>query len=106
MTYRVFITPEAKQRILEQAQYIATEQGAPDRAAEWLGRIFTKAESLEDMPRRFPRAPEDTWCDQEIRHLPIGQFILYFTIDDEAETVTVVHARHGRQLSHPDDFRS
>ena len=104
MSYQVLIVPAAKLRILEQAEYIATEQGAPDRAVEWLHRVFDKADGLEEMPRRYARAPEDAWCEYEVRHIPIGQFVLFFTIVEETQTVWVIHARHGRQFSRPEDF--
>jgi len=39
MIFEVFITPAAKQRIREQAVWIATEQAGPQVAADWLARI-------------------------------------------------------------------
>lgn len=104
MTYKVFIVSEAKLRIFQQAEYIATEQGAPHRAETWLERVFDKAEGLAEMPRRYTVALEDAWCSYEVRHIPIGQFVLFFTIVEETKTIWVIHARHGRQLSRPADF--
>ena len=56
------------------------------------------------MPRRYALAVEDFWYDYEVRHIPIGQFVLFFTILDETQSVWVIHARHGRQLTSPDDL--
>ena len=106
MSYEVFVIPEAELRILEQADYIAKEQGAPERAAIWLERVFDKVDALQEMPRRHALAPEDTWCRYEVRHIPIGQFVLFFTIVEERQAVWVIHARHGRQLSRPEDFQA
>jgi len=104
MIYEVFIVPAAKRRIREQAEYIATVQGAPEIAARWLLRIYDKIDGLAEMPRRYSVAVEDGWCDYEVRHIPIGQFVLFFTIVDEARAVWVIHAKHGKQLTEPDAF--
>ena len=104
MTFEVFITPGAKHRIREQAEWIATEQAGPQVAADWLARIEDKIQGLETMPRRYPLAAEDAWCDYEVRKVSIGQFVLFFTIIEDARTVWVIHARHGRQLARPGDL--
>jgi hypothetical protein len=39
-----------------------------------------------------------------VRCIPIGQFVLFFTIVDETRTVWVIHAKHGKQLTEPDTF--
>ncbi len=104
MIYEVLIVPAAKLRIRQQAEYIATEQQAPETAAKWLARVFDRVNGLAEMPRRFAVAVEDAWCDYEVRRIPIGQFVLFFTIVDETRTVWVIHAKHGKQLTQPDDF--
>ena len=104
MTLEVLITPEAKQRIREQAVWIATEQAGPTVAAEWLARIEDTIDGLETMPRRYPVAAEDAWCEYEVRQVSIGQFVLFFTILEEAQRDWVIHARHGRQLTRPKDL--
>jgi len=104
MTYGVFIVPAAKRRIREQAEYIATVQGTPEIAARWLARIYDKIDGLAKMPRRYGLAVEDAWCDQEVRRIPSGQFVLFFTIVDEARAVWVIHAKHGKQPIEPDAF--
>jgi plasmid stabilization system protein ParE len=104
MRFEVFVAPGPRQRIREQAHWIATEQEAPHVAAEWLARIDESIRNLETMPRRFPRARENDWCDYELRQVSIGQFVLLFTILEEEQQVWILHARHGRQLTRPDDL--
>lgn len=106
MIYEVFIVPAAKLRIQQQAEYIATEQKAPEAAAKWLARVFDRIDRLAEMPRRFAVAVEDAWCDYEVRRISIGQFVVFFTIVDETRTVWVIHAKHGKQLTQPDAFPS
>lgn len=104
MTFEVLVAAAAKQRIREQAFWIATEQAGPRIAADWLKRIEESIGELETMPRRFPFAKEDEWCDYEVPQMSIGQFVLLFTIHDDEQQVWIVHARHGRQLPRPTTY--
>ena len=104
MTYDVYIIPGAKIRIRQQAEHIATVQKSPETAAKWLARVFDTIDGLAEMPRRYALAMEDAWCAYEVRRIPIGQFVVFFTIVDETQSVWVVHAKHGRQLTRPDDL--
>ena len=103
MTYRVFVTASAEQRIREHAHWIANEQAGARVAAEWTARIAAAVESLASMPRRCPVAAENALCNYEVRRLAVGQFVLLFTVVDSAQEVWVVHARHGRQLTRRGD---
>jgi len=104
MNFEVLIAVGAKQRIREQAFWIATEQAGPRVAGDWLARIDEAIHGLETMPRRYPVAKEDDWCDYEVRQVSIGQFVLLFTVREEEQQVWIVHARHGRQLTRPHDL--
>jgi plasmid stabilization system protein ParE len=104
MRFEVFMTTAAKQRISEQAEWIATEQAGPHVAAAWLTRIVGTIDELEEMPYRYPVASEDAWCDYEVRQVTIGQYLLFITILEDTQAVWVIHARHGRQLTRPDDL--
>jgi plasmid stabilization system protein ParE len=104
MTYRVIITAQALERISEQVEFIAIQSSAPLNAARWLERVFDAADSLETLPRRFPRAPESAHHPEDVRSLSIDGFLLLFVVRDEDQTVHVLNARHARQLPQPDDL--
>lgn len=106
MIYRVIITEQALARIDEQTAYIAVEANAPLNAARWLSRVLAAADTLESMPRRCPKAPEDGHHPFEVRALNIDGFLLLFTINDDDRTVRVLNARHARQLPRPDELSS
>ena len=50
MTYDVFVVSAARARIREQAEHIATVQGAPETAARWLARVADKIDALAQNP--------------------------------------------------------
>lgn len=97
MSYQVRITAPTLTRIHEQADYIASEQQAPELAADWLSRVLKAGNTLREMPGRCPLAIEDVLFPYEIRVLLVGQFHLLFTIVEDTKTVWVISARHGRQ---------
>ena len=98
MIYRVDLTDEALGKIRDQARYIAEEAGEPVNAGRWLAGVLESVDTLERWPRRCAVADEDAFFTIEIRKLNIDGFLLLFTVDDDAGVVTVLNARHGRQL--------
>lgn len=101
MKFRVVITNNALARIDEQVEYIAFESEAPLNAARWLERVLDAAATLETLPRRCPRAPEDGHHPFEVRALNVEGFLLLFTVHDAERTVYVLNARHSRRLPQP-----
>jgi len=100
----VLITDAVLERIQEQARYIAVDQQAPEAAVRWLERVFEASDTLAETPRRCPHAPEDNYRSYEIRWLGVGAFMLLFTVVEEARTVWVIGARHGRHLPRPQEL--
>ena len=102
--YEVVVTDTALEALRKQAEYIAVEQQAPQTASKWLKRVLEKSESLASMPRRYPRALEDRYRAYEIRALVVSSFVLLFTIDEDAQKVVVIGARHGKSLPRPEQL--
>jgi len=55
-----------------------------------------EVKSLKTFPDRCHKAPEATALGEDVRHLIVGNYRLIFAI--QAETVTVLHIRHGARL--------
>lgn len=91
MKYRVIIQPDASREIEEAYQFIA--ESSPLEAARWFNRAYAAIDTLERLPRRCARAPEDHLVLQEIRQLLITPYRIIFDI--QGKTVNVLHVRHG-----------
>lgn len=102
MIYDVRLTAQTREAIYAQARYIAEDCGAPRNAAKWLDRIMEAIESLEKFPRRCALAAENDHRPYEIRKINVGGYLVLFTVDDDARTVTMIGFRHGRQRESPD----
>lgn len=91
MTYTVFIEPPAYVEIEE--AYLFIRQDSPGNANRWFNSLLKAIDSLQEMPRRCPVAPENDVFEEEIRQLIHGSYRILFTID--GSEVHVLHVRHG-----------
>jgi plasmid stabilization system protein ParE len=98
MRYSVRFTARAKRAIDDYIDYIAHEKQGPINAGRVLGAIENAIDTLEAMPHRCPKAPEDAAVDYTVRMLIVKKtLIILYRIDKEAKLVTVIGFRHGRQ---------
>ncbi|MGV3724800.1 MAG: type II toxin-antitoxin system RelE/ParE family toxin [Actinomycetota bacterium] len=73
---------------------------SPLQAGRWQSGLEQAFDSLEQLPARCPLAPEDSAFDVEVRQLLYASYRILFTLvdgDDDgvADTVRVLHVRHG-----------
>lgn len=102
--YAVELADAALAAIQSQARHIAVDGQAPLNAQRWLQRVWDAIDSLEQWPRRAPKAEEDALVDFEVRELVVGSHLLLFTVDDERRTVWIVGLRHGHRLPRRGDL--
>jgi len=94
LRYEVVVQPGAEAE-LEAAYLYLHDDMSPDAAAEWFDSVVKVMLTLEQMPNRCPHAPEDTYFNEEIRHLLLRPYRLIFTI--RGGQVHVLHVRHMSQ---------
>jgi len=103
MTYRVNVTDNAKAAINEFISYIAHTKQEPVNAGRVLDAIWAAIPTLETMPHRCPKAPEDVHFDFTVRMLVIKKtLLLLYRVDDAKRVVHVFGFRHGTTLPRAD----
>jgi plasmid stabilization system protein ParE len=101
VTYRVIILPPALDDMELAHRRIKRE--SPMRADTWVNGAERACQTLSEMPRRCPLAPENDSLDYETRQLLYGAYRILFTIEDD--TVLILHVRHGaRRSMTPDEM--
>ena len=93
MTYNVDIPDIVRDKIREQAYFIARDK--PRTALDWYDKIFEDILSLEEFPDRCPIAPENKHFSFELRHLLIGNYRTLFRI--EAPNVLILDFKERHQ---------
>lgn len=97
MAYRVEIARRAEADLDE--LYLWVVERAPQQGARWFNGLERAVLSLDQHPKRCPVAPESIDPDQPVRVLSYGRkphvYRVFFTVDDAARLVRVVHVRRG-----------
>lgn len=100
MASRVEIARNAEAELEE--LYLWLVARAPQEGAKWFNGLERAVLSLNQHPRRCPVAPESIDPDQPVRVLSYGRkphvYRVFFTVDDDARLVRVVHIRRGARL--------
>jgi plasmid stabilization system protein ParE len=108
MAYRVELARNAEAEIGD--LYLWVVDRAPSQGAAWFNGLERAILSLEQLPKRFRIAPESFDPDQPVRVLNYGRrphvYRVFFTIDETAKVVRVVHIRRGaRQRPAPGELK-
>ncbi len=98
MVFRVKTTTKAKRDLDEILERLLTQE-AGEPGLRWFRGLRDAVASLSRSPQRCALAPENSAFPFEVRHLLYGRranmYPVLFSI--EAETVSVLHVRHGRR---------
>ena len=108
MAYRVELAKNAEAELEELFLWVV--ERAPRQGAAWFNRLERAVLALEQLPRRYRIAPESFDPNQPVRVLNYGRsphvYRVFFTIDERAKLVRVLHIRRGtRQRPTPDDLK-
>lgn len=93
--YTVSYSEDALNDLREIYTYIADELLVPETVTAQAGRIRKEVRSLDFMPERYALVEWEPWHSMGMHQLPVNNFIVYYLVDDEAGTVTVVRIFYG-----------
>ena len=108
MGYRVEIARNAERDL--EGLYLWVMARAPQQGAKWFNGLERSILALDQHPKRCPVAPEGIDPDQPVRVLRYGRkphvYRIFFTVDDDARLVHVVHVRRAaRRPPLPDELK-
>ena len=100
-TYKVIYSPAAMDDLHEIAAYILYELKAPQAAKNVTRRIRDVIRSLADMPQRYALVEWEPWASMKMHRVPIGNYVVFYTADDETYIVTITRIFYGgRDIEH------
>ncbi|MCM1368462.1 MAG: type II toxin-antitoxin system RelE/ParE family toxin [Roseburia sp.] len=97
MAYKVKITPLAVSQLKETVTYISETLLVPEIAAKWLDLLKREISTLDSLPNRFPLTDEEPWRSKGVRKQLVKGFIVYYLVDKNQSTVTVIAVVYGRR---------
>lgn len=92
---KVVYTFRARQDLHDIYEYIAFTLLAPDAARNTTERILEAGRTLEDMPEKNPLYKDEPWHSQGVRFIPVKNYIIFYTIDKDTDTATIVRIMYG-----------
>ena len=96
-TYEIGITRQARFDMKGIHEYIADTLMEPVIASAQYTRIETAVYSLEQMPERFRQYEKEPWRSRNLRAMPVDNYIVFYTVDNEKRVVTVIRIMYGRR---------
>ncbi len=93
--YRVRYTQLAKDDLKNIYRYIANQLKEPQVAAKLTKRIKNSIKKLDFSPERFVRVDFEPWNSMNMRHFPVGNYEIYYIVDNEKKSVTIIRIFYG-----------
>ena len=95
MSMKIVYTLTARQDLREIYEYIAFTLLVPETARSLTGKIMADIRSLEAFPERNPLYKDEPWHSQGVRFLPVKNYLVFYTVNNEAETVSIARIRRA-----------
>ena len=110
MAYNIIVSPKAFYDLDEVSDYIGKTLCAPDAARNLISRIVEEIGTLADFPFRGAKVEFDFNPALAVRRLVVGEFLIFYRMEEVEKTVYVLRVRYGRTdyfsyLKYDDDFR-
>ena len=91
MSYQLHITSTAEHDIMRAVDYIEFVLKNPQAADNLLDVVTKQIGTLSDFPQKFRIVDDPVLTSWEIRFVIINNYLAFYTINEEKQTVIVVH---------------
>ena len=95
--YKIALTRQAREHILEYARYIRYELMNSIASDAFIRKIYDEIGTLDQMPARYPLTDEDLWHTEGIHKMLVRGYIVYYDVDESQAFVRILAAVYGRQ---------
>ena len=101
MTYQIIYSPESLDDLRDIYSYLAFETLAPKNAEGQVNRIRKAIRALDLFPEGHTTVDWEPWASMQMRFLPVDNFIVYYLVDNNEGTVSIVRIFYGgRDVEH------
>lgn len=95
--YKLEYLPIARRDIIDIARYIKKVLGNPSAASKLAKELVEAAESLRQFPYACPIYYPLQPCGRDFRKLSVKNYILFYWVDEEQNTVTVARVVYAKR---------
>ncbi len=93
--YIIHYSQDALNDLREIYSYISNKLLQTENAESQINKIRKCIRSLEFMPSRYILVDWETWHSLKMHQLSIDNFIVFYLVDNEKNTVTIVRIIYG-----------
>ncbi len=95
-TFDVAFTLKAQNDVDNICMYMAERLSNPMAASHFSDRITISAKSLSSFPKRY-RVRRKNHKGQEIRYMPVDNFMMMYCVDDVKRTVNILRVMYAKR---------
>ena len=96
-SYKIIITPDAEEDLVELRNYIADVLLARDTARNYIRTIRKEIGSLSELPARYNPVDDEPWHSRGIRRIIVNNFFVYYRIDEGHKRVYILNVIYARR---------
>ena len=96
-SYKIIITPDAEDDLVELRNYIADVLLARDTARNYIRTIRKEIGTLSEMPARYKPVDDEPWHSRGIRRIMVNNFFVYYRIDEDRKQVFILNVIYARR---------
>ena len=96
-SYKIIITPDAEEDLVEQRNYIADVLLARDTARNYIRTIRKEIGSLSELPARYKPVDDEPWHSRGVRRIIVNNFFVYYRIDEGHKRVYILNVIYARR---------
>lgn len=96
-SYKIIITPDAEEDLVELRNYIADVLLACDTARNYIRTIRKEIGSLSELPARYKPVDDEPWHSRGVRRIIVNNFFVYYRIDEEHKRVYILNVIYARR---------
>jgi toxin ParE1/3/4 len=95
--YTVIVSRHAADDTQDIAHYISSELHEKNTAEKLVEKLYNAMDGLSHMPARFPLITDVAMAEKGIRKLPVENYIVFFKIYENDDTVSVIRVLYNRR---------
>ena len=96
-SYKIIITPDAEEDLVELRNYIADVLLARDTARNYIRTIRKEIGSLSELPARYKPVDDEPWHSRGVRRIIVNNFFVYYRIDEGHKRVYILNVIYARR---------
>lgn len=96
-SYNIFISSPAENDLADIIRYVKSQLLAPIAADNMLKLFNETIQGLAEFPKKYPLVKDDRLASLGYRIIPVKNYIVFFSVDDEKKEVNIERILYARR---------